>query len=68
MHTQSESALVVVNVSLVLDAIKFRGVVDASLVLDVTKFCVVIDVSLVVKFCVVSGMVVDAVAGSVEPE
>ena len=56
MHTQPESALVVV---------------DASLVLDITKFCIVVDVSLVVdaiKFCVASGTVVDAVAGSVEPE
>ena len=38
---------------------------------DVTKFCLVVDVSLVVDtitFCVVSGTVVDVVAGSVDPE
>ena len=67
MHTQP----VVVDVSLVVDVIKFCGIVDVSLVLDAIKFCVVVDVSLVVdaiKFCVVCSTVVDAVAGSVEPE
>lgn len=41
MHTQPESGVVVVDVSLVVD---------------------------VIKLCVVCGTVVDAVAGSVEPE
>ena len=56
VHTQPESALVVVDVSLVLDVIKFWVVVVVSLLVDA------------IKFCVVCGTVVDAVAGSVEPE